>query len=205
MLEPGANLDAGTHVDRTVIVLPLTPERFGDLAVLFRTGTETRWCWCMYFRRSAREFRAASATENRAALEGLGAAEPAAGYLAYRAGVPVGWVSAGPIDGYPRIGGSRFYPRTDPRPVWSIVCFFVAPGDRRRGVARALLDAAVSAARAAGAPAIEAYPIEATGPRHPSSLYRGPLPLYRAAGFAEVARVPVPPGAIRVVVRRELA
>jgi len=45
MLEPGANLDAGTHVDRTVIVLPLTPERFGDLAVLFRTGTETRWCW----------------------------------------------------------------------------------------------------------------------------------------------------------------
>ena len=199
MLEPGAK------VDRGVTVVRLAPDRFDDLAALFRTGTETRWCWCMYFRRTAREFSAASAAENRVALEGLGAAEPAAGYLAYRAGAPAGWVSAGPIEGYPRIGGSRFYPRTDPRPVWSIVCFFVAPGDRRWGVARALLEAAVGAARAAGAPAIEAYPIEAAGPRHPSSLYRGPLPLFLQAGFAEVARVPVPPGATRVIVRRELA
>ncbi len=199
MLEPGGNVDLG------VTVVRLAPDRFDDLAALFRTGTETRWCWCMYFRRTAREFSAASAAENRVALEGLGAAEPAAGYLAYRAGAPAGWVSAGPIEGYPRIGGSRFYPRTDPRPVWSIVCFFVAPGDRRRGVARALLEAAVGAARAAGAPAIEAYPIEAAGPRNPSSLYRGPLPLYLRAGFAEVARVPVPPGATRVIVRRELA
>jgi GNAT superfamily N-acetyltransferase len=199
MLEPGAK------VDRGVTVVRLVPDRFDDLAALFRTGTETRWCWCMYFRRTAREFSAASAAENRVALEGLAAAEPAAGYLAYRAGAPAGWVSAGLIEGYPRLGGSRFYPRTDPRPVWSIVCFFVAPGDRRRGVARALLEAAVGAARTAGAPAIEAYPIEAAGPRHPSSLYRGPLPLYLQAGFAEVARVPVPPGATRVIVRRELA
>ena len=199
MAEPAANAEP------RLTVLPLTAPRFGDLAALFRTGTETRWCWCMYFRRSAREFKVAPAAENRADLEVRAGSEPAAGYVAYRDGVPVGWVSAGPIDGYPRIGASRFYPRTDPRPVWSIVCFFVAPGARRGGVARALLDAAVDAARAAGAPAIEAYPIEASGARHPSSLYRGTLPLYRAAGFEEVARVPVPPGAVRVIVRRELA
>jgi GNAT superfamily N-acetyltransferase len=196
--------EAAANTEPTVTVLPLTAPRFGDLAALFRSGIETRWCWCMYFRRSARGFKAATAAENRADLETLAGSEPAAGYVAYRDGAPVGWVSAGPIEGYPRIGGSRFYPRTDPRPVWSIVCFFVAPGARRDGVARALLAAAVDAARAAGAPAIEAYPIEASGPRHPSSLYRGPLPLYREAGFAEVARVPVPPGAVRVIVRREL-
>ncbi len=199
MLQPGA------IADQAVTVVPLTPERFPDLAALFRAGTETRWCWCMYFRRSAREFRTASAAENRTSLQGIAGAQPAAGYVAYRGAEPAGWVSAGPIDGYPRIGGSRFYPRTDPRPVWSVVCFFVAPGARRRGVARTLLDAALGAARAAGAPAVEAYPIEATGPRHPSSLYRGPLPLYRASGFTEVARVPLPPGAVRVIVRRELA
>lgn len=197
--------DSAANAHLTVTILPLTGQRFGDLAALFRTGTETRWCWCMYFRRSARAFKAAPAAENRTDLEALADATPAAGYVAYRDGAPVGWVSAGPIDGYPRIGGSRFYPRTDPRPIWSIVCFFVAPGARRGGVARALLDAAVDAARTAGAPAVEAYPIEASGPRHPSSLYRGPLPLYRAAGFEEVARVPVPPGAVRVIVRRELA
>lgn len=189
----------------TVEIHPLSPARWDDLVTLFRTGAETRWCWCAYFRRSAREFGEASAADNRAALELLAAGEPAAGYLAYRDGTPVGWVSAGPIDGYARIGGSRFYPRLDPRPIWSVVCFFVAPAERRRGAARALLHAAVAAARAAGAPAIEAYPIDATGPRSASALYRGPLPLYLAAGFAEVARIPVPPGAVRVIVRRELA
>ena len=183
---------------------PLAPDRWDDLVALFLTGSETRWCWCMYFRRSAREFNAASATDNREALRGLAGGGQAAGYLAYRDEYAVGWVSAGPVEEYARIGGSRFYPRTDPRPVWSVVCFFVAPAERRRGTARALLEAAVAAARAAGAPAIEAYPIESAGPRSASSLYRGPLPLYLEAGFAEIARVPVPPGAVRVIVRREL-
>jgi len=63
MLEPGAN------VDRGVTVVHLAPDRFDDLAALFRTGTETRWC--MYVRRTAREFSAASAAENRIAVEGL--------------------------------------------------------------------------------------------------------------------------------------
>jgi GNAT superfamily N-acetyltransferase len=190
-----------------VDVVPLAAERWGDLVELFRAGTETRWCWCTYFRRTARAFSAATASENRATLEVLAGGDPAAGYLAYRDGRAVGWVSAGPVEGYPRIGGSRYYPRTDPRPVWAVVCFFVAPAERRRGTARALLDAVVTAARAAGAPAIEAYPIEPAGARSPSaaSLYRGPLGVYAEAGFAEVARVPVPPGATRVIVRRELS
>ena len=187
-----------------VEIRPLAPGRWDDLEALFESGSETRWCWCTYFRRSAREFREASAAENRAALQSLAPGQPAAGYLAYRDGTPIGWVSAGPIDGYARIGGSRFYPRLDRRPVWSVVCFYVAPAERRRGVARVLLEAAVAAARAAGAPAIEAYPIEAAGPRNASALYRGPLPLYLAEGFVEVARIPVPPGAVRVIVRREL-
>lgn len=185
-------------------IVPLTADRWDDLVALFRTGSETRWCWCMYFRRSAREFNAATAAENRDALQELAAGQPAAGYLGYRGEHAVGWVSAGPVEEYARIGGSRFYPRTDARPVWAIVCFFVAPAERRRGTARALLDAAVAAAHAAGAPAIEAYPIEPAGPRSAAALYRGPLTLYLEAGFAEVARVPVPPGAVRVIVRREL-
>jgi len=190
---------------RSSDVRPLTPGRWGDLVELFRTGAETRWCWCMYFRRLARAFALATAAENRAALETLTAGDPPAGYLAYHDERAVGWVSAGPVDGYPRIGASRFYPRLDPRPVWAVVCFFVAPAARRRGTARALLEAAVEAARTAGAPAIEAYPIMSASPRSAASLYRGPLALYAEAGFVEVARIPVPPGATRVIVRRELA
>ncbi len=81
----------------------------------------------------------------------------------------------------------------------------MSPGERRRGLTRALLDAAVDAARAAGAPAIEACPIEATGDGHPASLYRGPLPLYLDTRFVEVARATVPPGAMRVITRHELS
>lgn len=55
-----------------------------------------------------------------------------------------------------------------------------------------------------GAPAIDARPIEATGPRSRSSLYRGPLPLCLGAGFTKAAQVPVPPVTTRVIVGREL-
>ena len=69
---------------------PLTPERWDDLVSLFRTGSETRWCWCMYVRRSARAFGTASAAANRTALRELAAGEPTAGDLAYRDGRAVG-------------------------------------------------------------------------------------------------------------------
>ncbi len=49
-----------------------------------------------------------------------------------------------------RLGRSRTIPKVDERPVWSVVCFVVRPGYRRRGVARALLEAAISYARGCG-------------------------------------------------------
>ena len=65
----------------------------------------------------------------------------------------------------PRLARSRTIPTVDDRPVWSIVCFVVRVGYRRRGVARALLDGAVAYARAEGAVGLEAYPIDPAGER----------------------------------------
>ena len=49
--------------------------------------------------------------------------------------------------------------------VWAIGCFRIRPGfRRRRGVATALLEGVVAAAREAGAPGVEAYPIDPAGP-----------------------------------------
>jgi len=46
-----------------------------------------------------------------------------------------------------RLQRSRTIPAVDDAPVWSIVCFLVRSGYRRRGVSRALLDAVVGYAR----------------------------------------------------------
>ncbi|MBA3435533.1 MAG: GNAT family N-acetyltransferase [Chloroflexi bacterium] len=45
---------------------------------------------------------------------------------------------------------SRTIPAIDDLPVWAIGCFQIRPGYRRRGIAKALLNAVVEAARAAG-------------------------------------------------------
>ena len=58
---------------------------------------------------------------------------------------------------------SRTIPRLDPPNTWWVVCFVVASRARRRGVASALLAAAVDYAAAHGAPAIEGYPIDVLG------------------------------------------
>ena len=97
-----------------------------------------------------------------AALEGHGRREGAAaaraparpgaidqppGLVAFDGDRAVGWVSLGPRTDFERIVRSRVIPTVDDRPVWSIVCFAVSSTARGRGVARALLDAAIAYAR----------------------------------------------------------
>ena len=53
-------------------ILPLTPERFPDLAALFEEGGDPKWCWCAYFRYRGRDWSNAAGSENREALAGLG-------------------------------------------------------------------------------------------------------------------------------------
>jgi GNAT superfamily N-acetyltransferase len=84
--------------------------------------------------------------------------------------------------------------------VWVVSCFVVRVGHRRKGVAHALLEAAVEHARAHGAQRLEAFPVVA-GPGVPSAdLYHGPLSVFEAAGFDVVSR----PSERRAVVRMTL-
>ncbi len=82
---------------------------------------------------------------------------------------------------------SRTIPAIDDLPVWSIGCFRIRPGYRRRGVARALLDGVVEAAKAAGAPGVEAYPIDPEGRRvEVGAGFVGIASMFDAAGFRRV-------------------
>jgi len=79
----------------------------------------------------------------------------------------------------------RFYRRgKDDLPVWSIGCFRIRAGYRRRGIARALLDRVVDAARRADAPGVEAYPIDPEGQRvEVGAGFVGIASMFDAAGF----------------------
>jgi len=56
----------------------------------------------------------------------------------------------------PRLQRSQTIPKVDDAPVWSVLCFNVRPGFRRRGVAVAPLEGVVDYARRSGAPGVEA-------------------------------------------------
>ncbi|HEV8698307.1 MAG TPA: GNAT family N-acetyltransferase [Candidatus Limnocylindrales bacterium] len=192
-------------------IQPLEPDGWNDLASLFEEGGDPKWCWCMYWRLRSKDFAVNRAAANRAGLRSLtdvAAAEAgsAPGLIGYRDGRAVGWVSLGPRSGYERLERSTTLRPIDDRPVWSVVCFVVSRRARNRGLARALLDGAITYARKHGAPALEAYPTPTEGAHHPAaSLYRGTLGMFQAADFKVVGwSTPHANAAPRPIVRLEL-
>lgn len=82
----------------------------------------------------------------------------------------------------------------DDVPVWSLSCFFVRRGYRKRGVMSALIAAAVKAAKRAKAPALEAYPVDTHAPKSTTNIFTGTASTLARAGFKTVAsRVPSRP------------
>lgn len=75
--------------------------------------------------------------------------------------------------------------------VYAVGCCYVAETERGRGVARALLRAAIDSARSAGASALEAFPraapAAADAPLRADEIWMGPESLFAEAGFAKVS------------------
>jgi len=159
----------------------------------------------MFWRLTGTEYAASSRVRNRALLHELvTAGKVPAGLLAYRDGQPAGWVSVGPRSAYRRLARSRHFPPVDDAVVHSVICLRVLPAYRGAGVARALVEATIEAGRAAGATAVEAYPVD-TGGRalDAKAAYCGTLDLFAAAGFTVVRDTTgaVSGGCPRVIVR----
>ena len=170
----------------TIEVVPATLDRWSDVCELLG-GDGDRGCWCQAWRgrdHVARADRESRPTTLRRQMQG---GPPPPGYLAYLDGVAVGWLGVGIRTATPRLQHSRTIPAIDDLAVWSIGCLRVRPGYRRRGVAKCLLAAVVSEARQAGAPGVEAYPIDPGGRRVDVSLaFVGIASMFDAAGFRRV-------------------
>ena len=186
-------------------VVPATLDRWDDVKELLGDYGEGG-CWCQPWR--GFDTKALAGGKSRAKLmrEQIVAGPPAPGYLAYLDGAPVGWVGVGVRTELPRLVNSRTIPAIDDLPVWSIGCFRIRPGYRRRGVARALLEGVVDAARAAGAPGVEAYPIDPEGGRiEVGAGYVGIASMFDAAGFRRVLVTDGHSGRLpRILVRLDL-
>jgi len=59
---------------------------------------------------------------------------------------------------------------------------------RGRGVMGTLIEAALGVAGSAGAPALEAYPVDTTVPGHTRNLFLGVAAVFAQHGFQVVAR-----------------
>lgn len=175
-------------------VAPLTPDRWSDLEAIFKAKgcSVARGCWCMAYRLSGSHRPVppgmTRAQANRADLKALVDAGNPPELIGYRGTVPVGWVSIGPREEYARLKRSPVMKPVDEQPVWSIVCFVVPAEHRGRGVAQALLKAAVAYARKQGATLVEAYPVDRSARSRDEYMWFGAKSMYDKAGFKEVAR-----------------
>jgi GNAT superfamily N-acetyltransferase len=140
----------------------------------------------MWWRLSASHWMKQRGKENKNALEALVKSGKVPGILAYSDGQPIGWCSISPREEYPRLERFRTLKRIDDKPVWSVVCFFVAKPFRRQGVSTKLLEAAVDYARQQGASIVEGYPSRSNKKQQDPLVYTGLVSAFEKVGFVEV-------------------
>lgn len=169
---------------------PLTPELMDDFGTILR-GNFGAGCWCMFPRITEAETRAlpgegSISRRRRAVMTELAGRDPAPGLLAFEGDEPVGWIAVAPRHELNRVDRSRATPRADDIAVWVIPCVTVRKDVRRRGIAVALIEAAVQYAAQHGAPAVEAYPRAGEERTGDDNAYFGTEPMFRRAGFSIV-------------------
>ena len=171
------------------IVRPLTPARWPDLEDLFGPKGACNGCWCMYWRIGA-AYRRRPSSANKRSFREVVKRGPPPGLLAYDGDLAVGWCQLTPRAALEWLDRPGRLAAVDDAPVWAISCFYTRIGYRKRGVTRTLIAAAIDAARKAGAPALEAYPLDRD--RSPSASSTGFVSTFVRAGFVEVARRTAP-------------
>lgn len=174
---------------------------------MFGTSGPAARCQCQRYRLQLGESFGKQPVEERQhrlrIQTGCGdAGSSTSGLVAWLDDLPVGWCAVGPrseLDGLKRVFTVPWKDRDeDPEDdtVWAVTCVFARAGQRKRGVATALVTASVDHARAKGARALEGYPITRTDVIS-EELHVGTVSMFTAAGFRQVS-APTPR---RVVMR----
>ena len=168
---------------------PLTAKRWKDMQKLFGERGACGGCWCMWWRMTRSEFNRTKGEGNKKGLKKIVDAGEVPGILAYAGKEPIGWCSVAPREVFFSLDRSRILKKVDDKPVWSVVCFFVAKPFRYKGVTVALLKAATEYVKKQGGKIVEGYPVEPKTEEFPDVFANtGLASAFRQAGFKEVMR-----------------
>ena len=176
-------------------IKPLAPDLMDSMGIVLR-GSWGSTCWCMYPRVTEAQMRSLpgdgpAGPRRREAMTQLAARQPAPGLMALDGNEPVGWIAIAPRSEFTRIVRSRTTPAINDEPVWIIPCITVRKAHRGRGIAIALIQAAVAYAGEHEASIVEAYPRADEIRTRDDNAYFGTKAMFSRAGF-EVVREPLP-------------
>ena len=167
-----------------------------DFERLFASRGGPKSCWCMLWRASSAEAKAADGSSRKTAIHSRVRNGVPIGLLGYIADEPVAWCSIAPRATYRRLGGPEDF-GDEPDAVWSLACFFIRRDLRGKGAGEQTLKAAIAHARRKGGKILEAYPVD---PDSPSYGFMGFIGLFERAGFKAIGRA----GSRRHVMRLSL-
>jgi GNAT superfamily N-acetyltransferase len=162
------------------------PETRADFRRLHSDANGAGWCRCVaWWVPTWDGWSERSAEENATLREELCEAGEYDGLLAFDGDEPVGWCQVGRRDRLEKLVRQL---RLEPDPdAWAVSCFLVAPAQRRRGIAAALLDGAIASARDAGAARFEGYPRQSAD--EPGENWTGPQRIFERRGFRPLGQV----------------
>ncbi|WP_116114815.1 GNAT family N-acetyltransferase [Austwickia chelonae] len=182
----------------------LSPERFDDFADVVNPNRRATHCWCVLHRLRSSDIDMLGGGDREQAMRALCEQPTAPGVVGYADGTPVGWCHVGPRAAMPKLVASSRIVALDDLPVWSIICTVIRGGHRRRGYTTDLLEGAVAHAFEHGAPAVEAYPVDAEGGRIDVTMaFVGTRAMFEKADFEVVGRTAaIASGRPRLVMRR---
>lgn len=163
-----------------LVFRPVTRRAKLDFVALFDPPGWQKQCWCMVWRATKEEGSGTSGAVRRKHVLGRidrGAPGRTLRVRPWRTGS----VGLDRSEKHLSRPARRTRPAASER-IWSLACMFVRRDDRGRGLAHALIAAAVEHAKKRGATAVEAYPVD---PDSPSYGYMG---LCRRSGALDSSR-----------------
>jgi GNAT superfamily N-acetyltransferase len=165
-------------------IRPVSADTWADFDTLFSARGGPSYCWCMAWRADHKNPKMATKAGRKAGMRKLVKDGVPVGLLGYLDREPVAWCSIAPFDTH-QTRPRKLAEGEATQRIWSVTCFFVRRDLRGQGLTHQLLAAAVKHARKHKARLVEGYAVK---PDSPSYRYMGFVPMFKAAGFDEVAR-----------------
>ena len=166
----------------------LTPKMLDDYLhffdnVAFADHSDWSQCYCIHFHWQPQWDNEPPGNNRERAVEHINAGI-IQGYLAYSNGKVVGWCNANDKKNYASLKynvKSELWEENEYKKIKSVVCFLVAPGLRRKGIAAKLLESVCADAGTDDYDFIESYP--PAGECDMYAAHHGTVALFKKCGF----------------------